>query len=189
MTVAGPALLDVSAVVAEFSEPASSDDAIKPCEVESAAAATAEIRDMMDALGAKNPWRMRVSAMNHAIGLLVGGLHYFPGGNLASLVPMIAQALSDLRPVMVRRAALLVAVQAFTLGDDFRPLLDGLFPVLLRNLTSKSAQNARARDASVPSASAWSGESGSSDAIAEKWAKNLRNCPATNWNFLRCAAV
>ncbi|OHT13424.1 hypothetical protein TRFO_16406 [Tritrichomonas foetus] len=126
---------NLSALEQEFESPL---DKHNPCEVESSQEAKEEFEKLTIDLDAKSPWKTRNEAMNHILELLKGGIQYYPGGDLKAFAPYLAAALSDLRPVLIKTAALVVAAEAQILEDDFIPSIDPIFPCLLKQLTSNN---------------------------------------------------
>jgi hypothetical protein len=130
-------VLDLESIIHEFQDPL---EHLHPIELESAAEAAAEIERLLSALAPSAAWATRCAALKHAMALLKGGIHYYPGAGLAALAPRIAYAVSDLRTGLVKQAALLISAQARYLHESVEASFDLLFPALLRQITADSPQ-------------------------------------------------
>ena len=124
-------------LVREFVDPLAS---VEACDVDSQQQATYQIEDLQAKLGPGSDWRVRVESMEHAMELLKGGIQYYQGGKMEVLMPLIANCVADLRPLVVKPAAMFVASLAQSLTDDFESGAEVLFPALLKQLTSANAQ-------------------------------------------------
>jgi hypothetical protein len=132
-----PETYDLAALEAEFQNPLEQHATV---EVESAAAAATEIARLADLLSTSEDWKSNVAAITHAMELLKGSIRLYPGGDLIDLAPHIARILTDLRPVLVRAACLLVAAQATSLQDAALPFVEVVLPALYHRLTSANSQ-------------------------------------------------
>lgn len=129
--------IDVDLLCLEFEDPLGGPS-IETIEVDSAKFASAELTRLATDLSPKAQWKVRVDSLLRCISLLKGGIQYYPGGNLSSLAPLVASCLNDLRSGTVKQAALLVTAAARSLGSDFAPSFDAVFPVLVKQLQSRS---------------------------------------------------
>lgn len=127
--------LNLEELVQKFNDP------LKPYskyEVESNQEAKVELEKIATSLQSKSDTKTQEQALQHILELLKGGIQYYQGGDLKSLAPYIASTLSDMRPMLVRMASLVVAAEALVLEDDFIPSIEQIFPSLLKQLTSNN---------------------------------------------------
>lgn len=136
--------ITIDQIVAEFISPIDTykfDDksvSNEEIEIESYEEATEFLNKIADNLSPSKSWKIRCEAIDRTIKLLKAGIQYYPEGDLQGIAPLIATAISDLRPVIIRKASLLVAIAAKLLKEDFTASAVIIFPSLLKQVSSKN---------------------------------------------------
>ena len=107
--------------------------------IESYEDATEYLNEIAENLSSDKSWKIRCEALDRTIKLLKAGIQYYPEGDLQGIAPLIATAIIDLRPVIIRKACLLVAIAAKLLKEDFSASAIVIFPSLLKQIPSKNS--------------------------------------------------
>lgn len=136
--------INIDPIVAEFISPIDTykfDDKSynnEEIEIESYEEATDFLNKIAENLSPSKSWKIRCMAIDRTIQLLKAGIQYYPEGDLQGIAPLIATAITDLRPIIIRKATLLVAIAAKLLKEDFTASVTIIFPALLKQVSSKN---------------------------------------------------
>lgn len=127
--------VDIDQIASEFISPM---DNYESCEVESYKEAEQRFEQLTQDLQIESDWRTKCQAIDHLIELYKGGIQYFPEGDLKSISHLIAQCILNMRPLIVRKSSILVAVAAQLLKEDFEAAALNIIPALLKQCGSKN---------------------------------------------------
>ena len=128
-------IFNVDKAIEEISDPFRG---YEPIEAENPKEASAFLEKIEYDLSSGSTWKNKYNAINRLISLLKGGIHYYPGGDLKQLAPLIANVVIDLRAVVVRSSAILVSAAARSIGEEFAEATFTIFPSLLKQVLSKN---------------------------------------------------